>query len=129
LIIVGSLMMKSLTKLKFDKVSHATSGFLTVMVMPLTYSIAYGLIAGIGTFLIMEGTFWILSLVGIEKPTDAEPEPIALGESLAGPSKITEVDADSKHEAGKGDTDEEVGVEETANMDETAKVDMDATKE
>lgn len=129
LIIVGSLMMKSLTKLKFDKVSHATSGFLTVMVMPLTYSIAYGLIAGIGTYLIMEGTFWILSLVGVEKPTDAEPEPIALGESLVGPSKIIEVDADSKHETGKGDTDEEVGVEETAKMDETAKVDMDATRE
>jgi len=70
LLVIGSLMMKSLAKLNFNRVSHAISGFLTMMVMPLTYSITYGLIAGIGSYLVMEGTFWFLSLARIQKPTD-----------------------------------------------------------
>lgn len=72
LILVGALMARSLTKLNFGRVSHAVSGFLTVMVMPLTYSIAYGLIAGIATYTIMEGVFWAGSLVGLEVPGDEE---------------------------------------------------------
>jgi len=75
LIIVGALMARSLTKLNFNRVSHAVSGFLTVIVMPLTYSIAYGLIAGIGTYMVMEGVFWILSFVGLELPGDEENAP------------------------------------------------------
>lgn len=72
LIIVGALMARSLTKLNFNRISHAVSGFLTVIVMPLTYSIAYGLIAGIETYFVMEGMFWILSFVGLEVPVDEE---------------------------------------------------------
>ena len=72
LIIVGALMARSLTKLNFNRISHAVSGFLTVIVMPLTYSIAYGLIAGIGSYFVMEGMFWILSFVGLEVPVDEE---------------------------------------------------------
>ena len=77
LIIVGSLMARSLSKVKWHIPSHAISAFLTVMVMPLTYSIAYGLIAGIVIYLVMEGTFLLLSFVGIEKPSyeEAEEEP------------------------------------------------------
>mmetsp|Transcript_4199 Transcript_4199/g.10695 ORF Transcript_4199/g.10695 Transcript_4199/m.10695 type:complete len:320 (-) Transcript_4199:88-1047(-) len=86
LIIVGALMARSLTKLNFNRISHAVSGFLTVIVMPLTYSIAYGLIAGIGTYFVMEGIFWILSFV--EVPVDEEEafQPI-IGKSLR---KLTE---------------------------------------
>lgn len=88
LIIVGALMARSLTKLNFNRISHAVSGFLTVIVMPLTYSIAYGLIAGIGTYFVMEGIFWILSFVGLEVPVDEEEafKPI-IGKSLR---KLTE---------------------------------------
>jgi hypothetical protein len=42
--------------------------------MPLTYSIAYGLIAGIVSYAIMEGTFLLLSYVGIPKPVWEEEE-------------------------------------------------------
>ena len=63
-------MARSLTKLNFNKVSHAVSGFLTVMVMPLTYSIAYGLIAGISTYIVMESVFWVLSFAGLKVPGD-----------------------------------------------------------
>ena len=70
LILVGALMARSLAKLNFNKVSHAVSGFLTVMVMPLTYSIAYGLIAGISTYIVMESVFWVLSFAGLKVPGD-----------------------------------------------------------
>jgi xanthine/uracil/vitamin C permease (AzgA family) len=72
LIIVGALMAKSLANLNWNKVSHAVSGFLTVMVMPLTYSIAYGLLAGIFAYVVMESTFWFLSLIGIKLPVDED---------------------------------------------------------
>ena len=68
LIIVGAIMSRSLADVKWYNLSHAISAFLTVIIMPLTYSIAYGLIAGIGSFVIMEGTFVALSFVGIKKP-------------------------------------------------------------
>lgn len=42
--------------------------------MPLTYSIAYGLIAGIGAYLIMHGTFWILAFIGVPKPVFKNPD-------------------------------------------------------
>merc|ERR1712087_276177 len=44
------------------------------MVMPLTYSIAYGLIAGIGTYLVMEAVFMIFAMVGIKLPDDENAE-------------------------------------------------------
>lgn len=68
LIIVGALMARSLAKIQWNKLSHALPAFLTVLIMPLTYSIAYGLIAGIVTYYIMEGTFFILSKAGIANP-------------------------------------------------------------
>ena len=88
-------MARSLTKLNFNRVSHAVSGFLTVIVMPLTYSIAYGLIAGIGTYIVMEGVFWILSFVGLERPVDEEEaSKLVIGKSfrqLTEPKDKTEV--------------------------------------
>ena len=88
LIIVGALMSRSLGKLKWHDPAHAVTAFLTVIVMPLTYSIgkrhkcrvdkligsltcffaAYGLIAGICCWIILQGTFFLFSLVGIERP-------------------------------------------------------------
>jgi AGZA family xanthine/uracil permease-like MFS transporter len=74
LIVVGALMCRSLGEIKWYNITHATTAFLTVIIMPLTYSIAYGLIAGIGTYIIMEGTFKLLALAGIAEPT-FEPFP------------------------------------------------------
>ncbi len=104
LIIVGALMARSLTKLNFNRPSHAISGFLTVMVMPLTYSIAYGLIAGIMTYCVMEGMFWILSFVGLEIPGDEEEaSKLVLGESLknitGADEKAEAIEPDEKAEA------------------------------
>mmetsp|Transcript_4894 Transcript_4894/g.5962 ORF Transcript_4894/g.5962 Transcript_4894/m.5962 type:complete len:539 (+) Transcript_4894:90-1706(+) len=74
LVIVGSLMCRSLVKIKWYDPSHAVTAFITIMIMPLTYSIGYGLIAGMGCYFFLEGTFFLLSLVGIEKPVHLPPK-------------------------------------------------------
>lgn len=74
LIIVGSLMSKSLLKIKWHIHSHALSAFITVMLMPLTYSIAYGLIGGMLSFAFMEGCFFLLNKVGVAYPSYDDPD-------------------------------------------------------
>ena len=80
LVIVGSLMAKGLVNVQWDKISHALPAFLTVMIMPLTYSIAYGLIAGISVYYIMEGTYLLLTFAGIKSPSAEE---VIEGEEMA----------------------------------------------
>jgi len=53
LIIVGAMMMKGLVKVDWKDYNAAIPAFLTIAVMPLTYSIAYGLIAGISSWVIL----------------------------------------------------------------------------
>ena len=74
LVVVGALMSRSLAEIKWYNITHATTAFLTVTVMPLTYSIAYGLIAGIGCYVIMTATFKLLALVGIAEPNFEPPD-------------------------------------------------------
>ncbi len=70
LIIVGALMARSLVKVNWQNPVHAITAFVTVMIMPLTYSIAYGLIAGIGTWIACKIIFVPLNLLfGIADPT------------------------------------------------------------
>ena len=74
LILVGSMMARSLKDVKWYDITHAATAFITVIIMPLTYSIAYGLIAGICIWIILQVTFWLLGLVGIEKPEFTEDD-------------------------------------------------------
>lgn len=70
LIIVGALMARSLVKVRWDNPAHAITAFVTVMLMPLTYSIAYGLIGGIGTWLVLKAVFIPVEMVfGIPDPS------------------------------------------------------------
>jgi AGZA family xanthine/uracil permease-like MFS transporter len=86
LIIVGCIMARALVNVKWYNPTHALSAFLTVIVMPLTYSIAYGLIAGIATYFISWCVFKLLSYVGI-------PMPVWTIEDLyENPSPVPEVD-------------------------------------
>jgi AGZA family xanthine/uracil permease-like MFS transporter len=85
LVIVGALMCRNLVKIQWDKIDHALTAFVVIMIMPLTYSIAYGLIGGLMVWVFMQGTFVLLSLVGIGKPYDDESEeetPVGTGKAL-----------------------------------------------
>lgn len=60
LIIVGSLMAKAAKDINWSYIGDAIPAFLTIAIMPFTYSIAYGLIAGIVTYIIINTLVFII---------------------------------------------------------------------
>ncbi|KAI3793167.1 hypothetical protein L1987_35782 [Smallanthus sonchifolius] len=70
LILVGVLMMRSVVEIDWEDMRQAIPAFVTLILMPLTYSIAYGLIGGIGTYMVLNFWDWVeglLSKYGILK--------------------------------------------------------------
>jgi len=63
LIIVGSLMAKAAKDINWSYVGDAVPAFLTIAIMPFTYSIAYGLIAGIVSYIVINTLVWIIEKV------------------------------------------------------------------
>ncbi|KAJ1916015.1 hypothetical protein IWQ60_008252 [Tieghemiomyces parasiticus] len=63
LICVGSMMLKGVREINWDYPGDAIPAFLTIAIMPLTYSIAYGLIAGILSYVIINGAAYIIERV------------------------------------------------------------------
>ena len=53
LVLVGVMMMKSVLDVDWDDMRQGIPAFITMIIMPLTYSIAYGLIGGIGTYIVL----------------------------------------------------------------------------
>ena len=74
LVIVGSLMAKSAKDINWAYIGDAIPAFLTIAVMPFTYSIAYGLIAGIMSYIILNTIAFIIEKAsgGRIKPKDKE---------------------------------------------------------
>lgn len=71
-IMVGLMMTKSLTRIDLTNPKEAIPAYLTAIIMPLTYSIGYGLIFGFLSAIIVEivsgkirDIHWILWLMGI----------------------------------------------------------------
>lgn len=66
LLYVGMLMMSSVTKMKFDgDIADSVGGFMAIAMMPLTYSIANGIMFGIMS--------WVLIKVCTGKAADVSP--------------------------------------------------------
>ena len=108
LVVVGSMMAKAMKDIKWHDPTHAATAFLTVIMMPLTYSIAYGLIAGIGTYLVLNTTFYLLTFLGIEKPVftpddidqpvslEAQPKDLEVTENEEGAKKVEKESSDEE---------------------------------
>lgn len=60
LVIVGSLMAQAAKDINWRYIGDAIPAFLTIAVMPFTYSIAYGLIAGIMSYIIINTIVFIV---------------------------------------------------------------------
>lgn len=54
LIIVGLMMIEPILRIKFDDITESLPVFLTILTMPLTYSIANGLIFGVLSYVILK---------------------------------------------------------------------------
>ncbi|TKY65704.1 Adenine/guanine permease AZG1 [Spatholobus suberectus] len=63
LILVGVMMVRCVVEIDWDDMREAIPAFVTILLMPLTYSIAYGLIGGIGTYLVLHTWEWGEELV------------------------------------------------------------------
>ena len=51
-------MMRSVVEIDWEDMREAIPAFVTLILMPLTYSIAYGLIGGIGTYIVLNLWDW-----------------------------------------------------------------------
>ncbi|KFY19882.1 hypothetical protein V491_04139 [Pseudogymnoascus sp. VKM F-3775] len=63
LMLVGAMMTRAAVDINWRYIGDSVPAFLTMAIMPFTYSIAYGLIVGILSYIILNGSAWILSWV------------------------------------------------------------------
>jgi len=70
LVIVGSLMIRNVRDINWDYIGDALPAFLTILIIPLSFNIAYGVIVGIVTYTILNGFVWI-----VRKVTDGRISP------------------------------------------------------
>lgn len=63
LILVGAMMARAVTDINWRYMGDSVPAFLTLALMPFTFSIAYGLIAGIATYAILNCLAWIVGRV------------------------------------------------------------------
>lgn len=70
LVVVGSLMMTAIAKVDWKDFTEAFPAFLTIIVMPLTFSISHGLAAGFVSYAVVKlfsgrvrGTHWLTYLL------------------------------------------------------------------
>ncbi|KAI9150683.1 Efflux pump notK' [Paramyrothecium foliicola] len=69
LILVGSMMMRAIVEVNWNYMGDAIPAFLTIAIMPFTYSIADGLIAGIGSYIIINSLVWAIETASRGKLT------------------------------------------------------------
>ncbi|KAJ1719923.1 hypothetical protein LPJ53_005393 [Coemansia erecta] len=67
LILVGSMMISNVVNINWKYVGDAVPAFLTIIMIPFAYSIGYGLIAGIGTYIAINGFIWIVAKVSRDR--------------------------------------------------------------
>lgn len=61
LILVGAMMARACTEINWRYIGDSVPAFLTLALMPFTFSIAYGLITGIITYIILNTGAWIIA--------------------------------------------------------------------
>ncbi|KAF3768631.1 hypothetical protein M406DRAFT_62735 [Cryphonectria parasitica EP155] len=63
LVLVGSMMTLSVTEINWRYPGDSIPAFVTIALMPFSYSIADGLIAGICVYIVLNTTVWVLEKV------------------------------------------------------------------
>jgi AGZA family xanthine/uracil permease-like MFS transporter len=71
LILVGSMMVRAVTEINWGYMGDAVPAFVTIAVMPFTYSIADGLIAGICSYIIINTLVWAVETASMGRLTAA----------------------------------------------------------
>lgn len=89
LVIVGSLMIRNVRDINWDYIGDALPAFLTILIIPLSYNIAYGVIAGVFSYLIINGSVRLVRILSNERfcPPNydsAEPWAVPIGSIMPG---------------------------------------------
>ncbi|KAI1001160.1 Efflux pump [Podosphaera aphanis] len=77
LILVGCMMMVQVTEVNWSFIGESLPAFITIVAMPFTYSVAYGLIAGLFSYAALNGMIFVVKKLsgGLIAPPDiAESE-------------------------------------------------------
>lgn len=74
LVIVGAMMCKAAKDINWKYFGDALPAFVTLAVMPFTYSIAYGLISGIITYMIINTFVWLVEVASGGRIVPADKE-------------------------------------------------------
>ncbi|KAJ1955253.1 hypothetical protein EC988_001985 [Linderina pennispora] len=61
LVSVGAMMLQNAVHVNWSYIGDAVPAFLTIIMIPFGYSIGYGLIAGIGSYIIINTLVWLLA--------------------------------------------------------------------
>jgi AGZA family xanthine/uracil permease-like MFS transporter len=74
LVLVGCLMMRQVTSVNWAFLGDALPAFVTIIAMPFTYSVAYGLITGLFTYTVLNGLIYVTKKIsgGRIQPPDAD---------------------------------------------------------
>jgi adenine/guanine/hypoxanthine permease len=81
LILVGCMMMRQVTSVNWLYIGDALPAFVTIVSMPFCYSVAYGLIAGLFTYVVLNGSIYATrKLSGLAFGTEIEPPDADQGE-------------------------------------------------
>lgn len=74
LVLVGCMMMRGITAINWNYPGDSIPAFVTLMFMPFSYSIAYGLVAGIICYSLINSITWLIGIVSGGKllPPDYE---------------------------------------------------------
>jgi AGZA family xanthine/uracil permease-like MFS transporter len=63
LIYVGVLMMSTVTQVDFEEVHNAVPAFLTITIMPFSYSITKGIGMGLLSYVILHAFDWVIAFI------------------------------------------------------------------
>ncbi|CAG8949118.1 hypothetical protein HYFRA_00002247 [Hymenoscyphus fraxineus] len=74
LIVVGAMMAKAAKDINWSYWGDSLPAFITLAVMPFTYSIAYGLIAGICSYIIINTSVWLIEVASGGRIVPADKE-------------------------------------------------------
>ncbi|KAI9492059.1 permease family-domain-containing protein [Zychaea mexicana] len=77
LVIVGSMMTSSARNINWDYPGDSIPAFITIAVMPFTYSIAYGVVGGVIAYIVINTFVWVMDKItfGRLKPDYSQREP------------------------------------------------------
>ncbi|KAK0390855.1 hypothetical protein NLU13_0358 [Sarocladium strictum] len=67
LVLIGSMMMRAVVEINWRYMGDAVPAFLTIAIMPFSYSIADGLIAGICSYIIIQVLVWAVETASFGK--------------------------------------------------------------